>query len=60
MIIEDNGVGFDSSRVWDGDQIGLIGMRERAEGLGGSLTIETEIGKGTTIVVEVPICRSES
>lgn len=54
MIIEDNGAGFDSSRVWDGDQIGLIGMRERAEGLGGRLTIETEAGKGTTIVVEVP------
>jgi signal transduction histidine kinase len=54
MVIEDNGVGFDSRRVWDGDQIGLIGMRERAEGLGGRLTIETEVGKGTTIVVEVP------
>jgi signal transduction histidine kinase len=54
LIVEDNGIGFDSARVWDGDQIGLIGMRERAEGLGGTLTIETASGKGTTIVVEVP------
>ena len=54
MIIEDNGIGFDGRRVWDGDQIGLIGMRERAEVLGGTLTIETAVGNGTTIVVEVP------
>lgn len=55
VVIEDDGVGFDAGRGWDGDHIGLIGMRERAESLGGTFTIETAIGKGTTIVVEVPI-----
>lgn len=53
LIIEDNGVGFDPGQLGVGDHIGLIGMRERAEALGGSLTIETASGKGTTIVVEV-------
>lgn len=54
LIVEDDGIGFDSQRAWEGDQIGLIGMRERAEGLGGTMTIETAHGNGTTIVVEVP------
>lgn len=54
LVVEDDGVGFDGTRVWDGHQIGLIGMRERAESLGGTLTVETAVGKGTTIVVEVP------
>jgi len=53
-IIEDNGVGFFPSVATDGDHLGLFGMRERVEMLGGSLTIESEPGKGTTVRAEVP------
>ena len=53
-IIEDNGVGFFPSLATDGDHLGLFGMRERVEMLGGSLTIESEPGKGTTVRAEVP------
>ncbi|MHB8114187.1 MAG: sensor histidine kinase, partial [Bellilinea sp.] len=53
-IIEDNGVGFYPSLATDGGHLGLFGMRERVEMLGGSLTIESEPGKGTTVRAEVP------
>lgn len=53
VMIEDDGVGFDLSQVTHGEHFGLLGLRERAEALGGSLTVESTPGAGTTIVVEV-------
>ena len=53
-MIEDNGVGFTPDKVAEQSHLGLFGMRERVEMLGGSLTIESSIGKGTTILAEVP------
>jgi signal transduction histidine kinase len=38
----------------DTDHLGLFGMRERIEMLGGTLTIESSLGKGTTVKAEVP------
>jgi signal transduction histidine kinase len=52
-IIEDDGVGFTPSSP-TGEHLGLFGMRERVEMLGGQFTIESEPGKGTTVRVEVP------
>jgi PAS domain S-box-containing protein len=54
VVVEDDGVGFEPTRAQSGDHFGLLGMRERAEALGGTLTVESSPGKGTTIVVEVP------
>lgn len=53
VFVEDNGVGFDLNRV-TGERLGLVGMRERVEMLGGSLTIESSPGKGTSVIVEAP------
>jgi PAS domain S-box-containing protein len=53
-IVEDDGVGFDPYSPGSGERLGLVGMRERAEALGGTLTIESSPGAGTTVVVEVP------
>lgn len=54
-IIEDNGVGFDPvSARKDGHSVGIHGMTERAELLGGRLDIESGEG-GTTVFVEVPV-----
>ena len=53
-MIEDDGVGFAPAQVASGEHFGLLGMRERADALGGTLTLESSPGKGTTIVVEVP------
>lgn len=54
VIVEDNGVGFIPENVAEHSRLGLFGMRERVEMLGGKLSIESGIGKGTTIQVEVP------
>jgi signal transduction histidine kinase len=54
MTIEDNGVGFESNLSANETRLGLFGMRERVEMLGGRLIIESSPGKGTTISVEVP------
>ena len=58
-IVEDDGRGFDPERV-DADPgenrgLGLFGMRERAALVGGSLTVESSAGGGTTVFVEVPV-----
>lgn len=53
-VIEDDGVGFDPVMALHGGRLGLVGMRERAEMLGGSLVVESSEGKGTTVVAEVP------
>lgn len=52
--IEDNGVGFMSTAPTYEEHLGLFGMRERVEMLGGRFTIESSPGKGTTVNVEVP------
>ncbi len=52
--IEDNGVGFMPTAPTYEEHLGLFGMRERVEMLGGRFTIESSPGKGTTVNVEVP------
>jgi len=59
-IIEDNGVGFDTEAATKSGRLGLFGMRERAEMLGGTLTIESYAGAGTTVLVEIPSVRRET
>ena len=59
--ISDNGVGFDYDRrqKLNKDDVreagfGIYGMRQRAELLKGKLTLESQLGKGTTIVLDLP------
>jgi signal transduction histidine kinase len=53
-IIEDDGVGFVPTSPTVNSHLGLFGMRERVEMLGGRLTIESAPGRGTAVSVEVP------
>ncbi len=54
-VIEDDGIGFvPTSPTLDG-HLGILGMRERIEMLNGKFTIESSYGKGTTVLVEVPL-----
>jgi signal transduction histidine kinase len=53
VVLEDDGRGFDSSTKRTG--LGLEGMRERVELLEGRMTVESRVGAGTTLVVEVPV-----
>lgn len=54
LFVEDDGGGFSVEQAERTGRLGLAGMRERAEMLGGSLTIESTPGMGTSIIVEVP------
>ncbi len=53
VVVEDDGSGFDTDATSDG--LGLVGMRERVGLVGGRLRIESEAGKGATLVAEVPL-----
>ncbi len=59
-IIEDDGKGFDLRDAAHSERLGLYGLRERAELLNGTLTIETVPGQGTSIFVEVPVNGTDS
>jgi signal transduction histidine kinase len=58
-VIEDNGIGFNMAPSPERPHLGLIGMRERAELLGGQLTIESQAGLGTNIFIRIPTKVSE-
>jgi PAS domain S-box-containing protein len=55
MFIQDNGRGFDPARAASEGHFGLRFMRERAEQLGGCLRVDSAPGKGTCVVVELPL-----
>jgi PAS domain S-box-containing protein len=55
LEIMDNGLGFALNGLEHQGGMGLLSMRERAERLGGQLTIETQPGAGVQIKVEVPV-----
>jgi len=56
LIVEDDGVGFDPQREAEGPAgLGLVGMRERATLVGGTLEIESRPGEGAAIFARVPV-----
>ncbi len=55
LTVRDNGSGFDPTAHTEG--FGLAGMRERVELLGGTISVTSQSGQGTTVTVEVPVRR---
>jgi PAS domain S-box-containing protein len=59
MVVEDDGSGFDVERTLrtstTSGHLGLYSICERATLLGGSVTIESKRGKGTTVCVQLPL-----
>lgn len=59
IVVEDDGVGFepDEDLAGPGERsgLGLLGARERLEQVGGSLAIDSTPGRGTRIVLTVPL-----
>lgn len=53
VSVRDDGIGFDTSGSTHG--VGLIGMRERIDAIGGSLEINSTTGAGAQVVIEVPL-----
>jgi signal transduction histidine kinase len=54
ILIEDNGVGFDTSRMNEFNGIGLKNIVSRIEFLNGTVNFDSRPGKGTTVIIEVP------
>ncbi|MFF2994290.1 GAF domain-containing sensor histidine kinase [Streptomyces sp. NPDC057950] len=55
LRVSDDGDGFDPTAIRTaGRHLGLVSMRDRSSGVGGTLTVESAPGKGTTIEMEVP------
>ena len=54
LIVEDDGCGFDPAGAERSGCLGLVGIRERAETLGGTLSVESSAGAGTTVVLDAP------
>ncbi|MEP7372230.1 MAG: response regulator [Chitinophagaceae bacterium] len=55
LVIADDGKGFDSNK--EKKSLGLLGMKERAYIIGGSLDIHSKPGKGTSVTVRVPLVK---
>ena len=55
LLVEDNGVGFDAEKGGTPRALGLMGMQERTALVGGELKIDSEVGKGTTVRVRIPL-----
>ncbi len=51
----DNGRGFDAAEAPGAGHYGLLGMRERARLVGGSLTTESAVGQGTRVRFVAPV-----
>jgi len=62
LVVRDDGVGFDVGRTLEraarGSNLGLIGMRERVEILGGTLKIDSGVGQGTRICIALPLAEA--
>jgi signal transduction histidine kinase len=53
LQVADKGKGFTQKDIDKDKNVGLSSMRERAESIGGSLTVDSSPGEGTRITVEV-------
>jgi signal transduction histidine kinase len=51
LAIRDDGIGGAKPRRGTG----LLGLRDRIEALGGTLQVTSPIGKGTTLLIEIPL-----
>ena len=55
LSVVDRGAGFDwQGVVASGTGVGLVNMRDRLDAVGGTLTVESLPGHGTTVIAEVP------
>jgi signal transduction histidine kinase len=57
LMVNDNGKGITKKLVHSHNSLGIIGMRERALALDGTLTLRGSTGKGTTLTVRIPLSR---
>jgi len=55
--VRDNGIGFDTGNGPDATTtagLGLLGIRERLDSIGGTLHLQSQPGKGTALLINIP------
>ena len=58
VSLKDNGIGFRKSKLStaaDGGHLGIVGLRDRIESLGGKLSINSELGVGTALKFTISV-----
>ena len=55
LFIEDNGVGFKDNEIKNKKTLGLLGMKERIQLISGKYEINGNAGKGTSVIITVPL-----
>jgi PAS domain S-box-containing protein len=55
LLVSDDGCGFEEEAARKGHSYGLLGMRERARLIGGSLLIDSAPGTGTAVSIHIPL-----
>ena len=55
IIIEDNGKGFDPRAAIKKGGMGLVNIERRVEHIEGSMDVDSTPGKGTTILIDIPL-----
>ncbi|MBS1486765.1 MAG: sensor histidine kinase [Bacteroidetes bacterium] len=55
VMVEDNGIGFDITKIKPGETMGLYSIQKRVENLGGQVTIESIAQNGTTVIFDIPL-----
>jgi signal transduction histidine kinase len=58
LVVHDDGCGFVPAAARKPQSLGLMGLRERAQLLGGSVVIDSAPGKGTRVEVSIPVNRT--
>lgn len=54
IMVEDNGVGFDTTQIKPSSGMGLYSIQKRVENLGGNVTVESTKKSGTTVIIDIP------
>jgi signal transduction histidine kinase len=55
LDVQDNGTGIHDDKISNHASFGLMGMRERARSFGGKVEINGVPGKGTSVLVRIPL-----
>jgi two-component system sensor histidine kinase DegS len=58
VIIKDDGNGFDQEKTKP-ESFGILGMKERVELLDGEISIDSKVGSGTLVMIQVPVANRE-
>jgi len=58
IVVEDHGIGFDVEHT-KSEGIGIENLKSRINSIGGEMTIDSVVGQGTTVIIEIPYLKDE-